>query len=221
MGLFLSRSFGGRRIFFPSSVSLFDLKARFFVPTHDSLTPSRAGAVKVGRRTNLAACSALARPYLDSSEHDGTLGAVGMTIRGEPAFGRGSIAPQPCIRWVHRTRTMMQSCASAAKLRGGGPILSTRHESHGGTSGPRHLEPSSATRHKRTDRAETVGCLQRPPFIVPDAERRRPAPRPRARGATGRSEACAPRPRSWSCACRGRSRCGLETTAPRRCPSGT
>src|SRR4249919_2297786 len=28
----------------------------------------------------------LARPYLDSFEHDGTLSAVGMTIRGEPAF---------------------------------------------------------------------------------------------------------------------------------------
>src|SRR6266404_8430888 len=52
-----------------------------------SLTSSRAGAVKVGRRATLAACSGLARPYLDSSEHDGTLGAIGMTIRGEPAFG--------------------------------------------------------------------------------------------------------------------------------------
>ena len=34
------------------------------------------------------------------------------------------IAPQPCIRQVHgRALTMMQSCAWAAKLRGGGPIL--------------------------------------------------------------------------------------------------
>ena len=33
------------------------------------------------------------------------------------------IAPHPCIRLVHRGLTMMQSCASAAKLRGGGPIL--------------------------------------------------------------------------------------------------
>jgi hypothetical protein len=81
-----------------SSVSLFDLKARFFIPTRSSAKPSRAGAVKVGRRTNLSTCFALARPYLDSFEHDGTLGAVGMTIRGELAFGRGSIAPQPCIR---------------------------------------------------------------------------------------------------------------------------
>src|SRR5258706_7595181 len=50
--------------------------------------PTRAGAVKVGRRTNLSTPSALARPYLDSSEHGGTLDAIGMTIRGEPAFGR-------------------------------------------------------------------------------------------------------------------------------------
>ena len=35
---------------------------------------------------NLAAYSALARPHLDSFEHDGPLGAVGMTIRGKPAF---------------------------------------------------------------------------------------------------------------------------------------
>jgi hypothetical protein len=100
MGLFLSRSSPERQIFCPSSVSLFDLKARFFVPTRGSLTSSRAGAVKVGRRANLAACSELARPYLDSFEHDGTLGAIGMTIRGKPAFGRGSVAPQPCIRWI-------------------------------------------------------------------------------------------------------------------------
>jgi hypothetical protein len=41
-----------------------------------------------------------ARPHLDGFEHDGTLAAIGMTIRGEPACGRESIAPQPCIRWV-------------------------------------------------------------------------------------------------------------------------
>src|SRR5258708_34587196 len=100
MGLFLSRSSPARQIFCPSSVSLFDLGARFFVPTHGSLTSSRAGAAKVGRRANFVACSDLARPYLDGFEHDGTLGAIGMTIRGEPAFGPGSVAPQPCIRWV-------------------------------------------------------------------------------------------------------------------------
>src|SRR5215469_6462461 len=49
--------------------------------------PARAGAVKVGRRTNLSTRSALARPHLDSSEHGGLLDGVGITIRGEPAFG--------------------------------------------------------------------------------------------------------------------------------------
>src|ERR1700756_2920813 len=100
MGLLLSRVRQCNACFCPSSVSLFDLKARFFVPTRGSARPSLAGAVKVGCCTNLSTCFALARPYLDSFEHDGTLGAVGMTIRGEPAFGRGSIAPQPCIRWA-------------------------------------------------------------------------------------------------------------------------
>src|SRR6266705_6796413 len=46
-----------QRIFSPSSVSLFDHKARFFVPTRPLLTAARAGVVKVGRRTNLSACS--------------------------------------------------------------------------------------------------------------------------------------------------------------------
>jgi hypothetical protein len=60
----------------------------------------RAGAVKVGRRTPTLRHAPPLPPHLDSFEPDGTLGAIGMTIRGEPAFGRGSIAPQPCIRWV-------------------------------------------------------------------------------------------------------------------------
>jgi hypothetical protein len=65
---------------------LFDLEDRFFALTRNIAKPARAGAVKVGRRPNLAAYSDLARPHLDSFEHDGTLCAVGMTIRGEPAF---------------------------------------------------------------------------------------------------------------------------------------
>src|SRR5258706_8659674 len=100
MGLFLSRSSPERQIFCPSSVSLFDLKARFFVPTRRFADVVARRSCQGGRRANLAAWSELARPYLDSFEHDGTLGAIGMTIRGEPAFARGSVAPQPCIRWV-------------------------------------------------------------------------------------------------------------------------
>jgi hypothetical protein len=139
MGLFLSRSSPERQIFCPSSVSLFDLKARFFVPTRGSLTSSRAGAVKVGRRVNLAACSELARPYLDSFEHDGTLGAIGMTIRGESFRARISRATT-LYSVGPRTRTMMQSYASAAKLRSGGPILLFgigEPRKHAGTPAPR------------------------------------------------------------------------------------
>ena len=126
------------RIFFPSSVSLFDLKARFFVPPRASLTSARAGAVKVGRRTNLAACSAFARPHLDSFEHDGTLGAIGMTIRGEPALGRDQ-SRHNLVFGGCKNPTMMQPCASAAKLRDGGPILplGMTAMSHLGTPPPR------------------------------------------------------------------------------------
>ena len=195
-------------------------ESRFFVPTRAWPMSSRAEAVKVGRCADLAACSALARSYLDSSEHDDTLGAVGMAIRGGARF-RARINRATTLYPVGpRTRTMMQLCASAAKLRSGGPILFLGITAMAQT-GTRHLESSSATRHKRTDWAETVGCLQRPPFIAPGAERGLLAPRPLARAAKRRSEAYAPRPRSWSCECRGRFRCGLETTAPRRCPSGT
>src|SRR3954470_519038 len=54
------------------------------------------------------------------------------------------IAPQPCIRSAHRGQTMMQSCASAAKLRGGGPILENGVKPWP-ASGDRHLGSSSET----------------------------------------------------------------------------
>src|SRR5437660_599299 len=56
-------------------------------------------------------------------EHDGTLNAVAITIRGEPAFGARFNRATTLYPVGPRTRTMMQSCASAAKLRSGGPIL--------------------------------------------------------------------------------------------------
>src|SRR3984893_14353671 len=73
MGLFLSRSFGTPAHLDLSSVSLFDLEARFFVPTRTSLTPARAEAVKVGRRTNLTTCPAVARPHLTASSTPASL----------------------------------------------------------------------------------------------------------------------------------------------------
>src|SRR3954463_12088083 len=45
------------------------------------------------------------------------------TIRGELAIGRGSSRHNLVFGRSRGSLTMMQSCASAAKLRGGGPIL--------------------------------------------------------------------------------------------------
>jgi hypothetical protein len=64
---------------FTLPVSLFDLESRFFAPTHTCWRPARTGAVKVGRRSGLAARSVVSRPCLDSPEHGGTLVVVGMT----------------------------------------------------------------------------------------------------------------------------------------------
>jgi hypothetical protein len=66
-------------------------KSRFFVPTRSIAKPARAGAVKVGRHTNLSTSFGLDRPCLDSSEHGGTFDTVGMTIRGEPALSGAQI----------------------------------------------------------------------------------------------------------------------------------
>jgi len=115
---------------------------------------------------------------------------------------------------------MMQSCASAAKLRSGGPILPFGMKAKGrlGIPPPRTVIGVLVT-NVRT-RPKLSGCFQRPPFIVPHAKRRRPGQCPPARAATGRSEACAPRQRSWAFEYRERSRCGIETTSSRRCSSG-
>ena len=195
--------------------------ARFFVPTHKPQTLSRAGAVKVGRRTNVAAGSIIARPYLDGSEHDGTLGVVGMTLsRGARLVG-ARIAPHACIRWVSydpNHDAVMRIGSEAPRRR---THSLPRHQSHADVR-----DPATSNCHRRpiamrADRAETVRCLQRPPVIEPDGGRRPRAPRHHARSATRRSEACAPRPRSWFCANRGRSPCGSDTTVPGRSPSGT
>src|SRR6266404_8598640 len=82
MALSLSRNLPGPRIFFLRRfLDLISKSVSSSRPAHR--WPMRAEAVKIGRRTNLAACFALARPYLDGFEHDGTLNAVAMTIRGE------------------------------------------------------------------------------------------------------------------------------------------
>src|SRR5260370_32994157 len=126
----------GRRI--SSFVSfLVRSESRFFVPTRTSLALARAEAVKLGRRANLTTGFAVARPHLDSFEHDGTLGAIGMTIGGEPACGRvqsrhnlvsgGSKDPNH--------DAVMRIGSEAPKRRTHSPF---RHGSQGTTPGPRH-----------------------------------------------------------------------------------
>jgi len=70
-----------------------------------------------------------------------------MTAGGEPACGARSDRAAALYSVGSMTRTMMQPCASAARFRGGGPILGNGIEAMD-TTGPRYLEPSSATRRK-------------------------------------------------------------------------
>jgi hypothetical protein len=145
--------------------------------------------------------------------------AIGMTMRGEPAL-RARINRATTLYPVGpRTRTMMQPCASAAKLRSGGPILffGMRAMEIGRDPPPRTIgDPSQANGLGQTcwvPSATSVHCAGRrttPSGTTPSRTNRHKAIR-----------SCAPRPLSWSCDCRGRSRCGLETTAPGHCPSGT
>jgi len=70
---------------------LFDLNAVFFVPTRAF---AHGGARRSASRLAVAPIFPHSPPLpgytLTRSEHDGTLDATGMTIRGELAIGRGS-----------------------------------------------------------------------------------------------------------------------------------
>src|SRR5437762_12478268 len=68
-----------------------------------------------------------------------------------------------------RTRTMMHSCASAAKLRGGGPILFPGMKAKGD-----NRDPATSNRHRypralAAGRAETVGGFLGRTFHLADA----------------------------------------------------
>ena len=79
---------GDRSAHLSSSVSLFDLRAVSSSRPALRLRWRAQKLSRLGRRTDLTTGSAVARPHLDSFEHDGTVGAIGMTIGGEPACGR-------------------------------------------------------------------------------------------------------------------------------------
>jgi hypothetical protein len=137
--------FHGWPTFIPP-VSWFDLEARFFVPTHRSRTAARAGAVKIGRRSSLSKSSVAARPHLYGLEHAGILVVVAMTLSRGARRSRRDVRRTTTLYSVgQETRTMMQSCASVAKLRSGGPILPFGIAAIEHPPDARHLEPSSAT----------------------------------------------------------------------------
>ena len=154
MGLLKSSIYFTPTLYFLHSSFFVRFGIPFLRPDPHVLRPTRTGPVKVGRRSALAARSVVSRPRLDRPEHGGTLVVVGTMIRGELAIGRDHRATT-LYSVVRSDLTMMQSCASAAKLRGGGPILQVGSEPCNST-GPRHLELSSATRH---DMRTVPNCL--------------------------------------------------------------
>jgi hypothetical protein len=113
MGLCLSRSFGTPAHLDLSSVSLFDLEARFFVPTRTSLTPARAEAVKVGRRTNstpqtggglLAGGGVRATSNSDLATWDGLFR---LHLADVCACAGGSLLLDPAERWHYGMSTVV------------------------------------------------------------------------------------------------------------------
>jgi hypothetical protein len=96
-----TRRFNRRQVgaSFPSSVSLFDLRA---VSSSRPALRLRWHAQKLSRLAVapiLRQAPPLPGHTLTALSTTASLGAIGMTIGGEPLRAR-SIAPQPCIRWV-------------------------------------------------------------------------------------------------------------------------
>ena len=200
-------------------VSWFDLEARFFVPTHRSRTLARAGAVRIGRRSSFSPSSVAARPHLDGLEHAGMLVVVGMTPSRGARRSRRDVRRTTTLYSVgQETRTMMQSCASVAKLRSGGPILPFGIAAIEHPPDARHLEPSSATCfHARRIREQSQALL----LMTPGEGQSRRERRLLGRDATARSATFVRVPRSSSCANRASRPFAPRTIAPAHCPSGT
>ena len=92
------------------------------------------------------------------SERSEGRSAAGAEARATTLYSVGSV----------ETRTMMQSCASAAKLRGGGPILFLGMKAMGisGLPPPRIVRPARARLH--ACRAACQGRLSARVLIAPD-----------------------------------------------------
>jgi hypothetical protein len=121
-GFFCQEVSAERRIFFPSSVSLFDMKACFFV---SDPKPSRAGAGKAGRLFgDQPQGLALTVPSTAAPSNAVGLGQQDDDQRG--ARVRARIYRATTLYSVGpRTRTMMQSCASVRSSEAADPFSVT------------------------------------------------------------------------------------------------
>ena len=132
------------------TVCLFDLDALFFVPTHSLRMSARAEAVKVGAMQILRHASAFARRHTLTAPSATALLLRSYDDQRGAISGAGSSRHDALIQSVQRSRTMMQICASAAKLPSTAVILPLGITATGGhTRDPATYEPSSAIYHKR------------------------------------------------------------------------
>jgi hypothetical protein len=162
MGLFLSRSFDQGASFLRRF--LCSIRSLFLRPdprfAHAGARRSCQGWPS--RRSCSRRCPA--RPQLDGFEHDGMLAAVGMTIRGEPASGHESIAPQPCIGWVQGPNhdAVMRIGGEAPKRRTHSS-LRRKPRNHVGTPPPRTVigDPHALGRSWRVPSLSSVHYAER------------------------------------------------------------
>ena len=196
------------------------LKPVPFVPTDRSRTAARAGG---------PSRSAVAQAFPKAPSRPGriftassTLACwlvVAMTLSRGARRSRRDVRRTTTLYSVgQETRTMMQSCASVAKLRSGGPILPFGIAAIEHPPDARHLEPSSATCfHARRIREQSQALL----LMTPGEGQGRRERRLLGRDATAQSAAFVRVPRSSSCANRASQLFVPRTIAPAHCPSGT
>ncbi len=168
-------------------ISLFDWGRHLLVPTCFFLGAGRSG----GQGWPKAIAQRLA---LDGRDHSAKLAQSGRhgcraparsgrqrrRYRGELAIGRASRATN-LYSADPRVDTTMQSCASAAKLRGGGPILN-----RGAKAIVQHRVAAASVRHLQPSVSATLGCSNSMALTAPGGAADPPASRPWSRAATTR-----------------------------------
>src|SRR6266581_8720647 len=219
---FLRLSSGFRAIFLASC-----FLDRFLCSTWNPVSSSRPAVLESRRAQELSRLavaptfpprSALARPYLDNSEHGGTLDAVGMTIRGEPAFGRADQSRHNLVFGGSKD----PNHDAVMRIGGEAPRRRThsrnRCQHHGllrvTATSDRHRMPTKSC----SSGSESLSCLSSP--LTRLATQRQLAPRQWLPDATGRLAISAPELRSSSCAFCRPFQSVYDTIGPMRYPSG-